>query len=170
MLKELKEPVNLYFFYSEQAATSIPELKTYGTRVRELLEELASRSGGKLHLSVIDPQPYSEEEDRATELGVRGAPAGPNGQNVYFGLAGTNATDGKEAIEFFDPRKEEFLEYDVVKLIYQLGNPKKAVVGRMSSIPMGGTATMDPQTGQEREPPVMYTQAEQLFTVKSVSM
>jgi len=29
---------------------------------------------------------------------------------------------------------------------------------------------MDPQTGQEREPPVMYTQAEQLFTVKPVSM
>src|SRR5262245_989696 len=83
ILKGLKEPINLYFFYSEKAATSIPELKTYGTRVRELLEELASRSSDKLHLSVIDPQPYSEDEDRANELDVRGAPAGPNGQNLY---------------------------------------------------------------------------------------
>ncbi|HEV7715234.1 MAG TPA: GldG family protein, partial [Steroidobacteraceae bacterium] len=170
ILKGLKEPVTLYFFYSEKAAGALPELKTYGTRVRELLEELATRSNGKLHLSVIDPQPFSEDEDRASELGVRGAPAGPQGQNLYFGLAGTNSTDGKQAIEFFDPRKEEFLEYDVVKLIYQLSNPKKAVVGWMSSLPMGGTPNFDPQSGQESEPPVVYSQAEQLFDVKQVSM
>jgi ABC-type uncharacterized transport system involved in gliding motility auxiliary subunit len=170
ILKGLKEPINLYFFYSEKAATSIPELKTYGTRIQELLEELASRSGGKLRLSVIDPQAYSEEEDRATELGVRGAPVGPSGQNVYFGLAGTNSTDGREAIEFFDPRKEEFLEYDVVKLIYQLANPKKPVIGWMTSLPMGGTPMFDPRTGQSREPPLVYSQAEQLFNVKQVSM
>lgn len=170
ILGGLKEPVNLYFFYSEQAATSMPELKNYGTRVRELLEELAARSNGKLHLSVIDPQPYSEDEDRATELGVRGAPAGPNGQNIYFGLAGTNSTDGKETIEFFDPRKEEFLEYDVVKLVYQLSSPKKAVVGWMSSLPMGGTPVFDPQSQQPREPPLVYSQAEQLFNVKQVSL
>jgi ABC-type uncharacterized transport system involved in gliding motility auxiliary subunit len=170
ILKGLEEPVNLYFFYSESAATSIPELKTYGTRVRELLEELVARSNGKLHLSVIDPQPYSEEEDRANELGVRGAPAGPNGQNVYFGLAGTNSTDGKQTIEFFDPRKEQFLEYDVVKLIYQLSTPKKPVVGWMSSLPMGGTPVFDPQTGQPKEPPMVYEQAEQLFDVKPVSL
>jgi ABC-type uncharacterized transport system involved in gliding motility auxiliary subunit len=170
ILKELKEPINLYFFYSESAATSIPELKTYGTRVKELLEELVARSNGKLHLSVIDPQPYSEEEDRANELGIRGAPAGPNGQNVYFGLAGTNSTDGKETIEFFDPRKEEFLEYDVVKLVYQLSQTKKPVVGWMSSLPMGGTPVFDPRTGQAQEPPMIYSQAEQLFNVKQVSL
>ena len=170
ILKGLKEPVNLYFFYSEKAAATLPELKTYGTRVRELLEELAARSNGKLHLSVIDPQPFSEDEDRANELGVRGAPAGPSGQNLYFGLAGTNSTDGKEAIEFFDPRKEEFLEYDVVKMVYQLSSPKKPVIGWMSSLPMGGTPVFDPQSGQERQPPVIYTQAEQLFTIKPVSL
>src|SRR6185503_10529166 len=139
ILKGLKEPVNLYFFYSEKLTGQLsPDLKTYGTRVRELLDEMVARSNGKLHLSVIDPQPFSEDEDRANELGVRGAPAGNAGQNIYFGLAGTNSTDGKQAIEFFDPRKEEFLEYDVVKLIYQLSNPKKPVVGWLSTLPMGG--------------------------------
>jgi gliding motility-associatede transport system auxiliary component len=171
ILKGLKEPVNLYFFYSEKTASTLsPEIKTYGTRVRELLEELATRSNGKLHLSVVDPQPFSEDEDRANELGVRGAPVGNAGQSIYFGLAGTNSTDGKEAIEFFDPRKEEFLEYDVVKLIYQLSNPKKAVIGWMTSLPMGGAATFDPQSGQQREPPVVYTQAEQLFNVRAVPL
>src|SRR6185295_6353772 len=171
ILKNLKEPVNLYFFYSEKLAGQLsPDLKTYGTRVRELLDELVARSNGKLHLSVIDPQPFSEDEDRANELGVRGAPAGNAGQNVYFGLAGTNSTDGHQTIEFFDPRKEEFLEYDVVKLVYQLSSPKKAVVGWMSSLPMGGTPEFDPRTGQAKEPPMVYSQAEQLFNVKSVAM
>ena len=169
ILRELKEPINLYFFYSEKQVNNLPELKTYGVRVRELLQELAARSNGNLRLSIVDPQPFSDDEDRATELGVRGAPVGQNGDNLYFGLAGTNSTDGHQAIEFFDPRKEEFLEYDVMKLVYQLSTPKKPVVGWMTSIPMGG-ASVDPQTGQERDPPVIYTQAQELFNVKPVPM
>src|SRR6185436_17544597 len=45
ILKNLKEPVNLYFFYSEKLAGQLsPDLKTYGTRVRELLDEMVARS------------------------------------------------------------------------------------------------------------------------------
>ncbi len=51
ILRGLKEPMNLYFFYSEKAANNMPELKTYGNRVRELLQELAARSNGNLRLS-----------------------------------------------------------------------------------------------------------------------
>src|ERR1700756_5940440 len=101
ILAGIREPINLYFFFSEKAAAQLPEFKTYGTRVREFLEELSTRSGGKLRLYVIDPQPFSEEEDRASELGVRGAPVGATGTPLYFGLAGTNSTDGRAAIEFF---------------------------------------------------------------------
>ena len=72
ILRDLKEPVNLYLFSSDSTATPIPDLKVYGTRVRELLESMVARSNGKLTLKVIDPQPFSEEEDRATELGVQG--------------------------------------------------------------------------------------------------
>ncbi len=133
ILKSLKEPINLYFFFSEKAAAQLPQLETYGGRVREFLEELAARSNGKMQLHFIDPQPFSEDEDRAAELGVRGAPLGGTGGQFYFGLAGTNSTDGHAAIEFFDPDKEEFLEYDVVKLVYELANPKKPVVGWLSS-------------------------------------
>jgi gliding motility-associatede transport system auxiliary component len=166
ILNSIKEPINLYFFYSEKAASEIPQLAPYGVRVREFLEELAARSGGKVRLHVVDPQPFSEDEDRASELGVRGAPVGNGGQQLYFGLAGTNSTDGHESIEFFDPNKEEFLEYDVVKLIYQLASPKKPVVGWLSSLPM--SQGFDPQTGQMREPWTVYTQAEQLFDVRTI--
>jgi ABC-type uncharacterized transport system involved in gliding motility auxiliary subunit len=164
VLDSIKEPINLYFFFSERAAGQLPQIKTYGVRVREFLEELVARSNGKLRLHVIDPQPFSEEEDRAAELGVRGAPLGATGSQFYFGLAGTNSTDGHEAIEFFDPNKEQFLEYDVVKLVYELANPKKPVVAWMSSLPMG--PGFDPQTGQMRDPWVIYSDLQQLFDLR----
>jgi ABC-type uncharacterized transport system involved in gliding motility auxiliary subunit len=165
ILASIKEPINLYFFYSEKTAQQLPQLKTYGTRVREFLEELSARSNGKLHLHVIDPQPFSEEEDRAAELGVRAAPLG--GGQFYFGLAGTNSTDGHAAIEFFDPNKEQFLEYDVAKLIYQLANPKKPVLAWLSSLPMD--ASYDPQGGGMRPAWVVYSEAKQLFDVRPLS-
>jgi ABC-type uncharacterized transport system involved in gliding motility auxiliary subunit len=164
VLASIKEPINLYFFYSEKLAGGMPQFKTYGVRVREFLEELAAHSNGKLHLHVIDPQPFSEEEDRAAELGIRGAPLNSEGSQFYFGLAGTNSTDGHGAIEFFDPNKEQFLEYDVVKLIYQLANPKKPVVAWLSTLPMA--PGFDPQTGRVREPWVIYSEAEQLFNLR----
>ena len=95
---------------------------------------------------------------------MRGTPVGAAGTPFYFGLAGTNSTDGHAAIEFFDPNKEQFLEYDVVKLVYQLANPKKPVVGWLSTLPMG--AGFDPQSGQMREPWVVYSEAQQLFDLR----
>lgn len=166
ILKSIHEPINLYFFFSEKTAGQLPQLKTYGIRVREFLEEIAARSNGMVRLHEVDPQPFSEDEDRASELGVRGVPVGATGGQLYFGLAGTNSTDGHAAIEFFDPNKEQFLEYDVMKLVYQLADPKKPVVAWLSTLPMA--PGFDPQSGQMREPWVIYGQAEQLFEIRTL--
>jgi ABC-type uncharacterized transport system involved in gliding motility auxiliary subunit len=162
----LKEPVNLYLFFSEKTATPIPQIRNHGLRVRDLLQQLANRSDGKLTLKVIDPQPFSEEEDRATELGVSSVPIGPTGEKLYLGLAATNSTDGKEAIPFLDPQLDEQLEYDVAKLLYKLGAAKRPVIGWLSSLPMQGD--FDMQTGRPRPPWVVYGQLEQLYTVKNL--
>jgi len=164
LLHGLKEPVNLYFFFSDRNATSRPEIKTYGKRVRELLESLVERSNGKLTLKVIDPQPFSEEEDRATALGVQPVQMDSGADKVYLGLAGTNSTDGKEAIPFLDLRLDDQLEYDVAKLIYKLSSGKKPVVGWLSSLPM--TGSFDMQSGRPTPPWMVYGQAEQLYTLR----
>jgi ABC-type uncharacterized transport system involved in gliding motility auxiliary subunit len=166
ILKSIKEPINLYFFYSNKSADQIPQIKTYGVRVRELLEELQARSGGNVVLHVIDPAPFSEDEDRASELGIRSTPIGATGDALYFGLAATNSTDGHAAIDFFDPAKEQFLEYDVVKLIYTLANPKKPVVAWLSTINMG--ESLDQRSGQMRPAWALYSQAEQLFDIRTI--
>ena len=165
ILKGLKEPINLYFYFTPEAASQIPQVRTYASRVRDLLDELAARSNGKLRVHAIDPKPFSEDEDRASELGVHPVSVGGAGSRpLYFGLAGTNSTDGHAAIELFDPNKEEFLEYDIMKVVYQLSSAAKPVVGWLSSLPIAGG--FDPQTGQQREPYLVYEQAQQLFSIR----
>lgn len=167
ILASIKEPIDLYFFYSARAAESLPQIEPYGQRVHDFLEELAQRSDGMIHLHVIDPKPFSVEEDRASELGVTGTALDEAGTKFYFGLAGTNSTNGQQAIPFFDPSKQRFLEYDVTKLIYQLAHPAKPVVAWLSTLPM--TGGFDPQSGQMRQPWVIYSQAEQLFDLRTLA-
>lgn len=166
IVRSLDEPVNLYFFFSDEAATALPGIKTYGARVREFLQELVAKSDGKLRLQVIDPAPFSEDEDRAAEFGLRAVPIGGTAP-LYFGLAGSNSTDGSAVIEFFDPAKEQFLEYELAKLIHQLGATQRPVVGWLSSLPMQGG--FDPTSGQMTEPWAVLAQAQQLLDVRQLS-
>jgi len=167
VLAELKEPINLYFYFSrEAAAKQAPLLMPYATRVREFLEELAARSGGKIHLALVDPQPFSDDEDHAAEFGLQPLRAGM-GDSLYFGLTGTNSTDGRSSIPSFQADREEFLEYDVAKLINDLGTPKKPVIGLMSSLGLQGQ--FNPMTGQMGEPWPILTQLQDLFTMRPLT-
>jgi ABC-type uncharacterized transport system involved in gliding motility auxiliary subunit len=167
VLAQLKEPVNLYFYFSRDAAAKdAPTLLPYATRVREFLEELAARSRGKVRLFVVDPQPFSEDEDRANAFGLQALPTG-TGDSLFFGLAGSNSTDGRSVIPAFQQERQAFLEYDVAKLIHELGTPKKPVVALMSSVDMAGQ--FNPMTGQMSESWPIVAEIEQLFTLRHVT-
>jgi len=149
IVSSLKEPINLYFFFSQEATSQSPPMRAYAQRVREMLEEMQRRSRGKIKLNIIDPAPFSEDEDRAAEFGLTAAPAGPYGESVYFGLAGTNSTDGREVIPMFAEEKEQFLEYDIASLIHRLSNPHKPTVGILSTLPVD--ASFDQLSGRMQE-------------------
>ena len=167
ILSGIDEPIHLYLFFSDKGTQDLPQLRTYAQRVREMLEEMSARAGGKIHLDVIDPLPFSEDEDRATGFGLQAVPTGQGGENIFFGLAGTNSTNGKSVIPFLQPDKEAFLEYDVAKLIHELTMTKKPAVGLISGLPM--SASFDPQTRQMREPWAIEQQLQQLFDVRQLS-
>ncbi|PKM14532.1 MAG: hypothetical protein CVV12_13520 [Gammaproteobacteria bacterium HGW-Gammaproteobacteria-2] len=42
IIEKIDEPIHLYFYFSDQVARDMPQLRTYAQRVRELLEEMAS--------------------------------------------------------------------------------------------------------------------------------
>ncbi len=166
ILSNIDEPLNLYFYYSDQATTAIPSLRSYAARVREMLDEFEDVADGKIRLSVIDPLPFSEDEDRAAQFGLQGVQLAATPDPVYFGLAGTNSVDSEEIIPFFQPDKEAFLEYDIAKLITTLATTERNVIGLISGVSMSGG--FDPQTQNMSQPWVVYEQATQLFDVRDL--
>ncbi len=106
ILDSIDEPINVYFFFSEKASQDLTALRAYSVRVRELLEEYALIADGGINLRIIDPEPFSEAEDQASGFGLQSVPVSSAGDELYFGLAGTNALDDLEVIGFFQPDKE----------------------------------------------------------------
>ena len=164
ILDAIDEPVNLYFFYSEESTREFQPLRIYANRVREILEEFELNSNGKLIVHLVNPVPFSEEEDRANELGIQ--PVGLRGavDPIYLGLAGTNSVDDVEIIPFFDPAKQTLLEYDLAKLVFALSQPKKPVIGLMTSVPIYGGYS--PGIQGQTQPWVISTWLDQLFEIR----
>ncbi|MEX2524558.1 MAG: Gldg family protein [Gammaproteobacteria bacterium] len=160
IVRSLDEPVTLDFYFSRGLLTDYPQLMNYATRVRDLLEEYAARSGGKLELNVIEPEPFSEAEDEAVANGLNGIAVNQAGNRAYLGLVGTNSTDDKEVIPFFKTDEAASLEYDVTKLIYNLANPDKRSVGIISSLPLFG--------GEESEPWAILEPIGEFFQVEDL--
>jgi ABC-type uncharacterized transport system involved in gliding motility auxiliary subunit len=167
LLSSINEPINLYLFFSDEETADLPYLRGYANRVRETLEEFARVSNGNIVVHNIDPAPFSEDEDRAAQFGLESVGLGSLTQSIYFGLAGTNSVGDQDTIPFLQPEKETFLEYDLAKIVYNLANPDKPVVGLLSGASMN--AGFDPQTQQMREPWAITTQAQQLFEVRELA-
>ena len=166
VLGRIPETINLYFFFSERGTTDIPQLRTYADRVREMLEEFEENSDGRLNIRFVDPLPFSEDEDRASEFGLQGVDLRAGGDPVFMGIAGTNSIGDEEIISFLDPTKESFLEYELAKLIYSLSVTEKPVIGLLTPLQM--TAGFDPATQQLTQPWVATQQVQQLFELRSL--
>lgn len=164
IIKDIDEPINLYFFFSDKASKNMISLRNYANRVESLLTEYETLSQGKLKLQVLDPEAFSEQEDKADQFGLTAATIGAAGESIYMGLAATNSLDDQQVIAFFDPQKESFLEYEISKLIYQLTDPKPANVTLITDLPIAGGQS--PMTGQFDSAWTFYSQLQQLFEVE----
>jgi ABC-type uncharacterized transport system involved in gliding motility auxiliary subunit len=172
VLAALKEPVTLRLFYSRQLGSTVPAYGTYADHVREMLRDYASLSNGKVKLEFYDPEPFSDTEDRAMAYGLQGVPLDQGGSQIYFGVAGSNLEDDERTIPFFQAERERFLEYDLTKLVYELSNPKRAVIGVMSSLPLDGdprTMMMTQGRGPGGQPYASSQLLRQTNTVKTVA-
>lgn len=167
MLKKLKEPVTLRFYFSERLAANYQSLSAYGIRVRDLLSEMTRAAGGKLILKTVDPEPYSPEEELAESYGLTGAQT-ETGEKLYLGLVGTNLVDGMETIPFLSPEREEHLEYDIGALVHALATPEKLKLGILTGLPLeyGPGGIMAQMQGQPAQPYVVYEQLKKSFDVE----
>lgn len=138
LLANLSEPVAIDLFFSDQASRDAPQIRNYYTRIRELIEEMAVLANGQLILNTLDPKPFSEEEDKAVGFGLRKVRSSANA-DLYFGLAATGESGGREVISVFSSERETFLEYDLARAIHNASQPSKPKLGLISSLPINGS-------------------------------
>lgn len=166
ILENLDEPVTLRFYFSAKQFSDMPVIATYGQRVRELLEQYAAMSAGRLRLVIEEPEPFSDTEEQAARYGMQGVPAGASGGYAYFGLVGSNSTGDIRRIPFFQSDQEDTLEYDVSTLVYNLAHPRKPVVGLLSGLPVSAASRADhPLLGERERDWFVLTQMKQSFDV-----
>ncbi len=170
IVENLAAPVTLKLYELRDLAGLLPGLSAHADRVRALLAEYASRSNGRIRLETYDPEPFSETEDRAIAAGLQAIPSGPGQEPVYFGLAGSNLLDDRRAIAFFQPDRARFLEYDISRLIHDLSEPRRPVIGVLSDLPLDGDSARMMRGEPGGAPWVSMIQLRDAFTVRRVPL
>lgn len=138
LLSELNEPLHMRLYLSDGLTEAAPQLSSYADRVRGMLEAYADKADGQITLEVIDPEPFSNAEDRAVGFGINRIALQGASEPMFFGLAATNSTDGRSTIPVFAPDREAWLEYDLTRLVAELGQPIKPKIALIDGIGLTG--------------------------------
>lgn len=169
ILDDLEEPITIRLYISERLARNLPAINSYATRIKGLLGEYERVSDGMVEVRIIDPEPFSEEEDRAVGFGLSGVPVEGGDETLYMGLVGTNSVDDEDIIPFLSTSRESFIEYDITRMVYNLSNPDLPVIGLMSSLPVNGMGPHAALRGMTAPPWVFMEQVEKLFDVQTIA-
>jgi ABC-type uncharacterized transport system involved in gliding motility auxiliary subunit len=168
ILNKLDTEVELRLYYSRDNASMPVQLRTYAQQVEDLLAEYQQAAHGKIKVVKLDPKPDSDAEDSARLDGVEGQTTNLT-DKIYLGLA-VSCLDAKQSIPFLSPERETLLEYDISRAISSVANPKKAVVGVMSALPVLGKASpmMMIQRQQPTRPWIFVQELRENYALKEV--
>ncbi|MBX7201208.1 MAG: Gldg family protein [Rhodospirillaceae bacterium] len=173
VFEHIAEPIIVRVYFSSSIAEASPRHAVFYQRVRDLLQQYAKLANGKLKVEYYNPLPFSDVEDRAVGFGLQGVPLGAGGEVGYFGLAATNSTDDQQVIPFFNLDREQFLEYDLTKLIYSLSQPNQPKVGLISTLPvmgMPGGGNPFAGGGQGTPPWAIMSQLKDFFDITQIEI
>ncbi len=144
VLGKIEEPVTLDLYFSKDANGLPIAYKNYAARVQEMLRQYVRAARGKLTLNVINPRPDTPEEEKATAAGLTPQVSQQGGEQFFFGLVVTQA-DQQKTIPAFTPQREQFLEYDLSKLVHSVQLLDKRKIGLLTSLPLQGTSPQQMQ-------------------------
>ena len=170
IIGKLNQPVTLKLYYSRVAARKGPEFlreyNNYYLYVRDLLEEYADLSNGNLKLEVVDPRPFTDEEEEAIHEHELKHYRISEDEKFFFGLVARNELGKKKVIPMFQRERQELVEYDISKLINSVTRTKKRRLGILSTLPVMGIkmtpAVMRMLQMQRQMPPPPWIIAEHL--------
>jgi len=166
ILSAMETPVDIQLYFSSAASRDLTSLRSYAQRVEELLREYELLSNGKLTLSVIDPEPFSEQEDNAAAAGLSALPVNNGLETLYFGIV-ASSDNGEQILPFIQPDRESFLEYELTQLVFNLQRSTLPVIGVISSLDVQGG--FDYRSGQQTAPWTSFDQLGQLYEIRSLT-
>jgi ABC-type uncharacterized transport system involved in gliding motility auxiliary subunit len=152
ILDKLDTDVAVRFYFSKDNASVPVPLRTYAQEVQDLLDEYQQYSHGKVKVIKLDPKPDSDAEDSANLDGIEGQAVDLTTDKVFLGIA-VSCLDAKTTIPYLSPDRANLLEYDLSRAISSVANPKKAVIGVMSALPVTGREA-SPMMMQQRQQPI----------------
>ena len=132
ILQKIEEPIYLDFYFSRGMEDLPIYFKNYATLVENLLRQYQKASKGKVFLRIIDPRPDSPEEEMAIRQGISGQQM-ITGDSLFFGLTAIQA-DQENTLPLFSQDREQFLEYDISQLIYEVQKIEKPTLGLITSL------------------------------------
>src|SRR5262249_52453787 len=109
VLSGMKKPIVLRFYVSKALTNAKPDIKPYAVRRRAMTDTYAKLAQGKIKVELINPEPFSPEEDRAAGFGLHNVPYDSQNSRGYFGIVGTNTTNDTDSLPFLAPNREAFL-------------------------------------------------------------
>lgn len=168
LLRSLENPVEIKLYVSKSIAELPPALQTHGRRVEEFLREFAGHAKGKLRVELIDPLPDSDDAVWAKKYGVRALPVG-NGSATYLGAVFISG-DREIAVPFFDPRKEDLLEFEVSEALAKLQNKQVAKIGIYSSLPVGANGSRPVDAAGQRLDWIFLERLKDFYEIEVFSM
>lgn len=148
VIDEIDEPIKINFVYSRNLSKNIPIIQNYANQVQGLLNRYSDLASGKIELSFIEPEPYSDDEDYVNRYGIQGFPIDQDGSKIYFGMIASNTTDDIEVVSFFDPSKAATLEKQLTDIVYKLNRSKKPMIGFLSWVDTAPPMMPNNQLGQ----------------------
>lgn len=165
VLANIEEPLKIEFIYSRSLSKNIPIIQNYATQIEGLLNRYESLAKGKIDFQIIEPEPYSDQEDYVERYGVQGFPVGLEGSNIYFGMIATNTTDDLEIIPFFDPSKGGSLEKQLTDIVYKLNRVEKPKIGLLTQVETKSPNPNIPLQGEY----IIFEQLENYYDIEYLS-
>ena len=170
IIKNLSEPINIKLFFSNSLSKELSQIRDYEKRVRELLMSYKKISNKNITIEIIDPRPFTDQEDLANVYGIQGLQLNEEGERFYFGAVFSNSVDDTTVIPFFELDREQLLEYDLTKTIYNLANTSKPNIGLISGLPLVGRVNNSQGNAQYERPFFIYQTLSEFFNVIDLSL
>jgi len=163
------KPVTIRYYVTTEDRVMPPILKAHSRTVQDMLLEFQKAAKGKVILEKLNPNPNTEDEDKAREDDLQGMQVNQEGDNVYLGMA-IQAAAQKEVLAFLNPNEETALEYNVARAIQKVSKNTKTVIGVMSAMPIMGSPMYPYQRQRGQEPWVMVQRLRLDYEVRDIAI